>query len=55
MPVRAQVEAVRALAPRTARQTCLNFAETHHLARCWVGQAYRRLAADPSEMIRFNQ
>jgi hypothetical protein len=48
------------LAPWTARQTYLNFAETRHpAASFWTEQAYRRLrrikaAVDPGDLIRSN-
>ena len=60
-PVTAQVQAVKdALAPWTARQMYLNYANTPHpAAPFWTGQTYQRLhqikaAVDPGDLIRSN-
>jgi len=60
-PVMARVDAVKdALAPRTARQMNLNYAETRYPAVAfWTEQAYQRLrrikaAVDPGDLIRAN-
>ena len=60
-PTRAQVHAVKAaLAPWTASQMYLNFADTQReAASFWPEHAYRRLrrikaAVDPDDLIRSN-
>ena len=57
----ARVDTVKGvLAPWTARQMYLNFAETRHpAASFWTEHAYRRLrrikaAVDPGDLIRSN-
>ena len=60
-PVTAQIETIKAaLAPWSAPQTYLNFAETQHdAASFWTEHAYQRLrqikaTVDPGDMIRSN-
>jgi hypothetical protein len=59
--VKARIGVIKdALAPWTAPQMCLNFAETRHpAAPLWTEQAYRRLrqikaTVDPHDLIRAN-